>query len=90
MAVAADIPAEWLKKMTDKYLTEEEKKQIQSARRTGETTGDVERSAWRNRRAGIRAARKWIGTGGTSPFGNGGYNPEGIRIGWREHAPDAR
>ncbi len=24
---------------------------------------------------------KWIGTGGTSPFGSGGYNPEGVRIG---------
>jgi uncharacterized protein with von Willebrand factor type A (vWA) domain len=24
---------------------------------------------------------KWIGTGGTSPFGHSGYNPEGVRIG---------
>ena len=28
-----------------------------------------------------QGGKKWIGTGGTSPFGNGGYNPEGIRIG---------
>src|SRR6204780_5214703 len=29
-ALEADIPAEWLKKLTEKYLTEEEKKQIEA------------------------------------------------------------
>ena len=35
-------------------------------------------------RDAIRAARKWIGTAGTSPFGAYGYNPEGVRIGQHE------
>ena len=28
-----------------------------------------------------QGGNKWIGTGGTSPFGNNGYNPEGVRVG---------
>ena len=42
---------------------------------------DAEDSASKNRRSATRAATKMIGTGGTSPFGAYGYNPEGIRIG---------
>ena len=33
---------------------------------------------------------KWVGTGGTSPYGNSGYNPEGVRIGGDEQARSAR
>ena len=28
-----------------------------------------------------QGGNKWVGTGGTSPYGNSGYNPEGVRIG---------
>src|SRR5471032_929840 len=76
----ADIPAEWLKKLAEKYLTEEEKKQI-------EAMGGLEKlietlkKRLAEQKGRHQGGSKWIGTGGTSPFGNAGYNPEGIRIG---------
>jgi uncharacterized protein with von Willebrand factor type A (vWA) domain len=79
-AANAEIPAEWLKKLADKYLTEEEKKQI-------EAMGGLEKlletlkQRMAEQKGRHQGGSKWIGTGGTSPFGHGGYNPEGIRIG---------
>src|ERR1700733_14084172 len=79
-ALAADIPIEWLKKLTEKYLSDEEKKQI-------EALGGLEKllETLRQRLPGQRGrhqgGKKWIGTAGTSPFGAYGYNPEGVRIG---------
>jgi len=78
-----EIPAEWLKKLAEKYLTPEEMKQIESlggwdklmetlAERLAEQKGRHE------------GGSKWIGTAGTSPFGAYGYNPEGVRIGQAE------
>ena len=78
--LAADIPAEWLKKMTDKYLTEEEKKQIQALGGL-EKLLETLKERLAEQKGRHQGGSKWIGTGGTSPFGNGGYNPEGIRIG---------
>jgi uncharacterized protein with von Willebrand factor type A (vWA) domain len=75
-----EIPAEWLKKLADKYLTEEEKKQI-------EAMGGLEKlletlkKRLAEQKGRHQGGSKWIGAGGTSPFGNGGYNPEGVRIG---------
>src|SRR5512143_3641346 len=75
----AEIPEEWLKKLAEKYLTDEEKKQIEAMgwdklmetlkKRLEEQTGRHQ------------GGSKWIGTAGTSPFGAYGYNPEGVRIG---------
>ena len=79
-APAAEIPAEWLKRLAEKYLTEEEKKQI-------EALGGLDRllETLRQRLAEQQGRHqggsKWIGTAGTSPFGAYGYNPEGVRIG---------
>ncbi len=79
-AAEAEIPAEWLKKLAEKYLTEEEKKQI-------EAMGGLEKlletlkKRLAEQKGRHQGGSKWIGTGGTSPFGNAGYNPEGIRIG---------
>ena len=50
------------------------------AGRLGQADGDACRAATRAARP-TRGGSKWIGTGGTSPFGHGGFNPEGIRIG---------
>src|SRR3981081_3669617 len=79
-ALAADIPAEWLKKLAEKYLTEEEKKQIEAM---GGLDKLLETLAQRIREQKGRhqGGSKWIGTGGTSPYGANGYNPEGVRIG---------
>src|SRR6188472_1883188 len=82
-AIEANIPAEWLKKLAEKYLTEEEKKQI-------EAMGGLDKllETLRKRLAGQKGrhqgGNKWIGTAGTSPFGAYGYNPEGVRIGQQE------
>src|SRR6202451_962708 len=79
-ALAAEIPIEWLKKLTEKYLTEEEKKQI-------EAMGGLEklletlRQRLVEQKGRHQGGKKWIGTAGTSPFGAYGYNPEGVRIG---------
>ncbi len=78
--LAAEIPIEWLKKLTEKYLTEEEKKQI-------EALGGLEklletlRQRLAEQKGRHQGGKKWIGTAGTSPFGAYGYNPEGVRIG---------
>src|SRR5476651_836589 len=79
-AANPEISAEWLKKLADKYLTEEEKKQI-------EAMGGLEKlletlkKRLAEQKGRHQGGSKWIGTGGTSPFGNAGYNPEGVRIG---------
>lgn len=74
------IPEEWLRKLTEKHLTEEEKKQIEAL---GGLDKLLETLAERLKEQKERhqGGNKWIGTGGTSPFGAYGYNPEGIRIG---------
>jgi hypothetical protein len=79
-AIEARLPADWLKAMTQRLLTEEERRRVQAL-------GGWEKllETLRDRLAGQRGRHeggsKWIGTGGTSPFGHGGYNPEGVRIG---------
>lgn len=79
-AMAAEIPADWLKALTEKYLTDEEKAQIEAL---GGFDKLMETLAERLKEQKERheGGSKWIGSGGTSPFGNNGYNPEGVRIG---------
>src|SRR5229473_1349734 len=79
-ALAAEIPAEWLKKLMERNLTEEEKKLI-------EAMGGLEklletlRQRLAEQKGRHQGGKKWIGTAGTSPFGAYGYNPQGVRIG---------
>src|SRR5918911_1428977 len=75
----ADIPAEWLKKLAEKYLTEEEKKQIEAM--GWDKLMDTLRQRLKEQKGRHQGGNKWIGTAGTSPFGAHGYNPEGVRIG---------
>ncbi|MCP4182453.1 MAG: VWA domain-containing protein [Hyphomicrobiales bacterium] len=78
-----EIPEEWLRKLAEKHLSEEDKKQIEAMggwEKLMETlTKRLEEQKERHQGGG-----KWIGTAGTSPFGAYGYNPEGIRIGQNE------
>src|SRR5690242_17012917 len=78
--IAHDIPAEWLRKISEKFLTEEEKAQIEAM---GGFEKLMEALAERIREQKERheGGNRMIGTGGTSPFGANGYNPEGVRIG---------
>src|SRR5947209_16963806 len=79
-ALAAEIPAEWLKKITEKHLTEEEKKLIEAMGGLDKLLETL-RQRLAEQQGRHQGGNKWIGTGGTSPFGAYGYNPEGIRIG---------
>jgi uncharacterized protein len=75
-----EIPAEWLKALGEKLLTEEEKKLI-------ETMGgwdklmETLKQRLAEQKGRHEGGKKWIGTAGTSPYGAYGYNPEGVRIG---------
>ena len=81
--LAGEIPEEWLRKLTEKFLTEEEKQQIKALGGLDKLLETLkQRLAEQKQRH--RGGSKWVGTGGTSPFGAYGYNPEGIRIGQEE------
>jgi len=74
------VPEDWLKAEFIKQLSDEDKAQIAAL---GGLDKLLETLAERFKEQQKRHAggNKWIGTGGTSPFGHSGYNPEGIRIG---------
>jgi len=78
-----EIPEEWLRKLAEKHLSEEDKKQIEDM---GGWEKLMETLAKRleEQKERHQGGSKWIGTAGTSPFGAYGYNPEGIRIGQKE------
>ena len=79
-ALTAEIPLEWLKKLTEKHLTEEEKKQIEAMGGLDKLLETL-RQRLAEQKGRHQGGKKWIGTAGTSPFGAYGYNPEGVRIG---------
>ena len=78
-----EIPEEWLKLMGQKYLTDEEKKLIESLGGWDKLMETLKQRLEEQKKR-HQGGNKWIGTGGTSPFGAYGYNPEGIRIGQKE------
>ncbi len=78
-----DIPDEWLRKLAEKHLTEEEKAQIE-ALGGFEKLMETLRERLSEQEKRHQGGNKWIGTAGTSPFGAYGYNPEGVRIGQQE------
>src|ERR671919_2745993 len=77
------IPEEWLKKLVEKNLTDEEKKLIESLG-GWEKLMETLKKRLEEQKGRHQGGGKWIGTGGTSPFGAYGYNPEGVRIGQQE------
>lgn len=79
-AIEANIPEEWLRKITEKFLTDEEKAQIESLGGWDKIMEELKKRL-EEQKGRHQGGNKWIGTGGTSPFGAYGYNPEGIRIG---------
>lgn len=78
--VEAEIPDEWLKLLTERYFSEEDKKQIE-ALGGWDKLMETLKERLEEQKKRHQGGNKWIGTGGTSPFGSGGYNPEGVRIG---------
>jgi uncharacterized protein len=79
----AAIPAEWLRRLSEKYLSDEEKRQIE-ALGGWEKLMEVLQQRLAEQKERHEGGNKWIGTAGTSPFGAYGYNPEGVRIGQKE------
>lgn len=80
---AANLPDEWLRRLAEKHLTEEEKRLIESLGGF-EKLMETLRKRLEEQKARHQGGSKWIGTAGTSPFGAYGYNPEGVRIGQQE------
>jgi uncharacterized protein len=77
------IPDEWLRKLAERFLTEEERQQIEALggwKKLMETL----RQRLAEQRSRHQGGSKWIGTAGTSPFGAYGYNREGVRMGQQE------
>ncbi|MCZ6527906.1 MAG: VWA domain-containing protein [Candidatus Dadabacteria bacterium] len=77
------IPEEWLKKSFVNKLTDEDKEMIKAM---GGLDKLLERlkELMETQKKRHQGGNKWIGTGGTSPYGAYGFNPEGIRIGQEE------
>jgi uncharacterized protein with von Willebrand factor type A (vWA) domain len=86
--IAADgiellIPEEWLKKLAERILTDEEKRLIESLGGWDKLMETLKQRL-EEQKGRHQGGNKWIGTAGTSPFGAYGYNPEGVRIGQNE------
>lgn len=76
----AEIPEEWLRKLTELNLSEEEKAKIK-AMGGWDALMETLKKRLEEQKGRHQGGSKWIGTGGTSPYGAYGYNPEGVRIG---------
>src|SRR5260370_6418828 len=77
-----EIPEEWLRKLAERYLSPEEKAELEAP--GFEKLVETLRQRLAEQRGRHQGGSKWIGTAGTSPFGAYGDNPEGVRIGQKE------
>jgi uncharacterized protein len=80
---ALDLPRDWLEKLAEKHLSDEERAQVQALGGFDKLM-DTLRQRLAEQQGRHQGGNKWIGTAGTSPFGAYGYNPEGVRIGQDE------
>jgi uncharacterized protein with von Willebrand factor type A (vWA) domain len=74
-----EVPLDWLEKILQKELTPEQKAAIEKM--GWDELMETLKKRLEEQKERHEGGNRWIGTGGTSPFGNGGYNPQGIRIG---------
>jgi len=81
--IKGEIPAEWLKREFLRTLSDEDKRKIEALGGLDKLL-ETFRRRLEEQRARHAGGKKWIGTGGTSPFGAYGFNPEGIRVGQNE------
>ncbi len=77
------IPDEWLKRLAEKHLSEEDRKLVEALGGFDKLMETL-RQRLEEQKGRHQGGSKWIGTAGTSPFGAYGYNPEGVRIGQDE------
>ncbi|MCA0892964.1 vWA domain-containing protein [Microbulbifer agarilyticus] len=82
------IPEDWLRAEFMKQLSDEEKAKIESMGGLEKMLEEFKKrlEEQKKRHSG---GNKWIGTGGTSPFGNSGYHPDGIRVGGKSRNKSA-
>ena len=85
--LAASVPAEWLQSLAARTFSAEDRRRV-AALGGWEKLLETLRERLREQQQRHAGGNRWIGTGGTSPFGTRGFNPEGIRIG--EHRPGER
>ncbi len=78
--IDVDLPLDWLKRNFQREFTAEEKAAIEAMGGLDKLLERL-RELLQEQKERHEGGSKWIGTNGRSPFGNGGYNPEGIRIG---------
>jgi uncharacterized protein with von Willebrand factor type A (vWA) domain len=74
-----EVPLEWLRKHLELELTPEQKAAIEKM--GWDELMETLKKRFEEQKERHEGGNKWIGTGGTSPFGNSGHNPQGIRIG---------
>ena len=74
------IPEEWLKKLTELYLSDEDKAKVAELGGWDAIMEELQKRL-AEQKGRHQGGSKWIGTGGTSPYGANGYNPAGVRIG---------
>lgn len=79
LEMGKDIPLDWLRKHFERELTPEDKAKIEAM--GWDKLMDRLKELLQEQKERHEGGNKWIGTGGTSPFGAYGYNPEGIRVG---------
>ncbi len=77
---SVNIPEDWLRKMAELHLTEEEMAEIKSLGSWDEIMETLKKRLEEQEKR-HEGGNKWIGTAGKSPYGANGYNPEGVRIG---------
>jgi len=75
-----DVPEDWLKLLNEKFLTDEEKAEIEALGGFDKLMETLKQRL-EEQKGRHEGGNKWVGTAGTSPFGHGGYNPEGVRVG---------
>ncbi|MBI3523051.1 MAG: VWA domain-containing protein [Betaproteobacteria bacterium] len=75
----AEIPEDWLRAMMQKHLTPEEKAKLEKL--GWDKLMEQFKQRLEEQKERHQGGSKWIGSGGSSPFGNAGYHPEGIRVG---------
>jgi uncharacterized protein with von Willebrand factor type A (vWA) domain len=80
---ARAIPEEWLRRLAEKHLNEEERRLVESLGGWDKLMETLKQRL-AEQKGRHQGGSKWIGTAGTSPFGAYGYNPEGVRIGQDE------
>jgi Uncharacterized protein conserved in bacteria len=78
--IDAEVPADWLRAESVRRMSQEERARIE-ALGGFEAILQALRERLREQREAHHGGNRWIGTGGTSPFGHSGYNPAGVRFG---------